>query len=206
MSEAAHETAAESHETAASGHAEQYKPEFTEAKEQCSPAKRICWKSDENPTDEHKQDAEKHRKMAADHHAAARALRDAEASSCAGIPDEDRDMSPFNHREDISEVKPHVVYVRVSRQTVKKTTGADVVFRAVPGMTAESLQRLVDCHVARASAVGHEMPEMSYCPLVLKGVIAKVSSTGNGFAIEVSSENPETAKEIRRRSEALVGK
>jgi hypothetical protein len=206
MSEAAHETAAESHEAAASGHAEQYKPEATEAKEQCSPAKRICWKSEENATEEHKQDAEKHRKMAADHRAAAQALRDAEASSCAGIPDEDRDMSPFNHRADIAEVKPHVVDARVSRQTVKKTTGADIVFLAVPGMTAEWLQRIVDCHLARASAVGHDMPEMSYCPLVLKDVVAKVTSTGNGFAVEVSSENADTAKEILRRSEALVGK
>lgn len=206
MSEAAHENAAESHETMAAGHSEQYKPEATETKKQCTPAERICWTSQQNPSAEHKDDAEKHRKMAADHRAAAQALRDAEASSCAGIPDEDRDMSPFNHRDDISEVKPHVVDVRVNRQTVKKTTGADVVFKAVPGMTAEWLQRIVDCHLARASAAGHDMPEMTYCPLVLKDVTAKVSSTGNGFAVEMSSENADTAKEILRRSEALVGK
>jgi hypothetical protein len=102
-------------------------------------------------------------------------------------------------------VKEHVVDARVSRRTVKKTTGADIIFRAVPGMTAEWLQRIVDCHLARASAVGHDMPEMSYCPLVLKNVTAKVTSTGSGFAVAVTSEDPETVKEIIRRANALVG-
>jgi hypothetical protein len=89
---------------------------------------------------------------------------------------------------------------------MNKTTGSDIVFRAAPGMTAEWLQRIVDCHVARASAVGHEMPEMSYCPLELRSVMAKVTSTGDGFAIAVTSSDPETIKEIARRSDALVAK
>lgn len=203
MSEAQHEAAASREERAAAGHAGQYNLAAAETKEECSPAKRICWKETRNPTGEHREDAEKHRKMAADHRAAAQALRDAEARSCVGIPDEDRDMSPFRHQRDISGVKEHVVRITLGRGQVDKTTGADIVFRAVPGMTVEWLQRIVDCHLARAAAVGHDMPEMSYCPLMLKNVSAQVTSTGNGFAVGVTSEDPDTVKEIIRRANAL---
>jgi hypothetical protein len=205
MSQAQHEAMAKQEETTAETHSEQYEPTAKEEKEECTAAKRVCWTSITNPTQQHNADAEKHKKMAADHRAAAKTLADAETQACAGLPDADRDMSPFYHREDIAEVKEHVDEVRVgTRNKENKTTGADIVFRAVPGMTTEWLQRIVDCHIARASAVGHDMPEMGYCPLVLKNVKAKVSSTGTGFAVAVTSDNPETVKEIIKRAKALV--
>ena len=84
-----------------------------------------------------------------------------------------------------------------------KVVGSTVVFRALPGMTAEWLQRVVDCHVARSAAAGFDMPEMSFCPLELKDVKATVASTGDGFAVNVSSENPATVAEIQKRAQAL---
>jgi hypothetical protein len=49
-------------------------------------------------------------------------------------------------------------------------------------MTAEWLQRLTDCHIARNAALGHVAPAMPDCPLVPMGVTARVTSTGGGFA------------------------
>ena len=203
MSAAQHEVTAANEEKAASNHAERYKATAQESKQTCTKGN-TCWKSMENPTEAHKADAEKHQKMAADHRAAAKSLRDAEASACVGISDADRDMSPFNHREDISQVKQHVVEGRTGKSATSVTTGSDILFRAVPGMTAEWLQRVVDCHVARASSVGHNMPEMNYCPLELKHISAKVSSTGDGFAVAVTSDDSDTVKDIIRRADALV--
>jgi flagellin-like hook-associated protein FlgL len=40
---------------------------------------------------------------------------------------------------------------------------------------------------------------------MLKGVKAKVTSAGNGFAINVPSDDAATAAEIKRRAQALVG-
>ncbi len=57
--------------------------------------------------------------------------------------------------------------------------------------------------VARAAAVGHEMPEMAYCPLELKGAKAKVTSAGNSFAINVSADDAATVAEIEKRSNAI---
>lgn len=47
------------------------------------------------------------------------------------------------------------------------------------------------------------MPEMGYCPLMLKDVTAAVSSTGSGFAITVAAKDSATAAEIWRRMQAL---
>lgn len=158
------------------------------------------WTSVTNPTAEHLEDAKKHQKMAADHRAASQALRDAEARACFGLPEHDRDTSPFEHREDIASVEPLTVGTPSGKSTTPRTEGAVITFRAVPGMTAQWLQRVVDCHLARNAALGHDVPEMPNCPLVPKDVAAKVTATDSGFAVAVRSDDSRTADEILRRA------
>ena len=74
---------------------------------------------------------------------------------------------------------------------------------AVRGLTQEWLQRLVNCHLARNAAVGHEMPEMPYCPLVPRGATAQVRSVGDGFAVDIQADDSDAAGEILRRAQAL---
>lgn len=205
MSAAQHEAMAKQEDAAAAGHEAQHDPNAKEKTEHCprghsSP----CWTSTANPTQKHASDAEAHKEMAAKHRAAAGALAQAEAQACAGIDPEDRDVSPFYHREDLSSVTPIERPVQQGRQTAKQLAGATVTFRAVPMLTAEWLQHEVNCHLARAAAVGSEMPEMNYCPLMLKGVKATVASAGDGFVVKVESDDPNTAKEILSRAQALV--
>ncbi len=203
MSEGSHETAAKQEDQAATGHESQYKPSAETTTEKCG-SKGGCWTSTTNPTKEHDADAQHHRELAAKHRAASAALAQAETQACAGISDDDRDISPFAHREDIRSVSPYEEQVKAGKATTTKRVGATVVFRALPGMTAEWLQRVVDCHLARAAAAGHQMPEMDYCPLVLKDVTAKVTSVGDGFAVNIKSEDGATADQILKRAEALV--
>ena len=211
MSAAHHEAMAAREGDAAGAHGKRHDPGATEERERCRSARhgsevvdRICWTSASNPTAQHKEDAERHRKMAADHRAAAQALRTAESSACVGIPDEDRDMSPFAHREDIASVEPLNVSVGGPKAASVRAEGAVITFRAVPGMTAQWLQRVLDCHLARNAALGHDAPEMAYCPLVPKSVTARVTQTQTGFSVAVRSEDPDAAREILRRSHALV--
>jgi hypothetical protein len=203
-----HEAMAANEDTKASAHAAQYDAASNVPTTRCSPGRGeggVCWSSLANPTAEHLKAAEQHRKMAADHRAASQALRDAEASACAGLGDLDRDMSPFAHREDIASVAP-----LESRGTGKfpavRREGAIVTFRATPGLTAQWLQRIVSCHLARSAAMGHVMPEMPYCPLVPKDVSASVTATDTGFEVAIRSGDPEVAREISKRAEALVGR
>ncbi len=206
MSTVQHETVAAQEDRAAAEHAHLYVPGAKETA--ClgpggRRAQTVCWTSFTNPTEEHLRQAQSHRERAAAHRAASQELRDAEARACGGVPEPDRDMSPFAHRDDIEGIDP--LYTPLSpRSGGSRSVGAAVRFRAVPGMTTEWLQRIVDCHLARNASVGYTMPEMSYCPLMLKGVSATVTSTGRGFAISIRSDDVETANEIRRRAEALV--
>jgi len=200
MSAAQHDQAAGGEETTAAEHASQHNPSAGGGAPPC--AKAICWSADANPNQEHESEMKEHRELAAKHRSAADALRTAEAQSCAGIDEENRDVSPFHRSEDIVSVSETERAEQHGKTTHDMPSGGRAVFRAVPGLTAEWLQRQVDCHRARAAAMGFKMPGMEYCPLMLKDVTAKVTSTGNGFAVDVTSNDPEVAKEILRRMQA----
>jgi hypothetical protein len=212
MSVASHETTAAHEQGAAASHESQYNPEAAERRERCrgggTGAQRTgldaCWTSVTNPTTEHLREADEHKKAAAEHRAAAQALRDAESRACGGVPNADRDESPFDHKEDIENVEPLYVGSSSGKSSTKRLEGAIVTFRALPGMTAQWLQRVVDCHLARNSALGHQVPEMAYCPLVPKGVSATVTGTQTGFAVAIRSDDPDTAQEVLRRARALA--
>ncbi|HVJ18262.1 MAG TPA: hypothetical protein VM686_22740 [Polyangiaceae bacterium] len=155
-------------------------------------------------TKTNQEQANVHRKRAAEHRAAARELRSEEAQACEGILEEDRDTNPLQHREDITSVTtieespPPAMDVPDETRTV----GAKIVVRARPAMTAEWLQRNVDCYMARTGA-GPTTPDMVDSPLSLDDIDATVTSTGDGFAISVTSDDKRVVKEIIRRSEAL---
>lgn len=204
MSAAQHEAMAKNEEAAASGHTAEHNPSATQETTTCG-SKGGCWTSVSNPTAQHAEDAKRHRELAQKHRAAAATLADAEARACSGLSEDDRDISPFYHREDIVSVAPYTETTKAGKGTSQKEMGVTVVFRAVPGLTAEFLQRVVDCHLARAAAVGHQMPEMDYCPLVPNGAKAKVASTGNGFAVHVFADDAVTVAEIKKRATTLKG-
>jgi len=208
MSATEHEAAASQEEKSAQAHGAQYKPEATATKEACRPvrgATDACWTSLTNPTAEHAEQAKQHRELAEQHRAASAALRSAEASACTGISEQDRDMSPFEHREDIQSVSPLKEEVKVGRAVSYRTAGIEVVFRAVPGMTAEWLQRVVNCHLARNAAIGHDVAtaDMPYCPLTLRGAEASVRSVGDGFAVAIRSSDDKIAQQIVRHADSL---
>ena len=200
MSAATHETSAAMEERVAAEH------------EICAKRRGVetgpCWSGYRNPTPYHLEEAKEARNRAAAHRAASQALRDAEARACAGIDPEDRDQSPFAHREDIAWVESvdrHNATMQgpARLHSVDQLVGAKITFRAVRGLTAEWLQRVVDCHIARNAALGHDVPEMAYCPLVPKGVKANVTSVAGGFAVEIVADDLEGAREVLRRARML---
>ena len=192
---AQHERAAEEQADVADAHRDQYDPDARTAVTECGPhepALPICWTSVVNPTAQHLRAAEHHRRLAAEHRAASATLRNAEARACAGIAPDDRDTSPFDRVDDIASVEPLVEHDQQS--------GAVVTFRAVPGVTRAWLQRIIDCHLARSAALGHVIPEMPNCPLVPRGVQARVTSTANGLAVAIRSDDATVAQQILRRA------
>jgi hypothetical protein len=206
MSANEHEVSASQEQKSAETHGMQYDPAASATQKPCVVGKAgACWKSTTNPTAEHEREAAHHRELAAQHRAGSEALRAAEASACSGIPEEDRDQSPFDHPEDIRSVSPLREDIRTGKSSSARTAGAEVTFAAVPGMTAEWLQRVVDCHLARNAAIGHETAatDMPHCALTLRGAQARVRSVGDGFAVAIRSDDTATSEEILRRAESL---
>lgn len=203
----AHESAAGNADASAMEHVAQYDAAATEALVRCHDGKggRVCWTAVVNPTDEHLRQAEAMAKLAAEHRAASSTLRAAEDAACAGLAAEDRDISPFAYTADVASVDALTVTRSGGKATLVDTVGAVVTVRAVPGLTEEWLQRVVDCHVARAAAMGHSTTAMPDCPLVPEGVSAKVSSTGSGFAVEIRTPDSEAAADVLARARRLVG-
>jgi hypothetical protein len=213
MSVAQHNAAAEQANQAALAHHEAYQPNANVVHERCSRSfskgdtveEGVCWESITNPTAIHEEQAKKMQKAAADHRAAAAALVAAEGKSCAGIAEADRDMSPFEHTQDITRVTLlNEPLISPKSGSAARTVGVVVAFRAVPGLTTEWFQHLINCHLARIAALGHVVPEMPNCPLVPKGVTAQVTSAGDGFAVAVRSDDPAVVQEIIGRAQRLV--
>ncbi len=163
-----------------------------------------CWTDAQDASAEHTAAMQEHRRLAAAHRAAAASLRDAEERACGGLSEDERDASPFEHRRDITSVSELTAEVHLGHQISHRLVGATITFRAVRGLTGEWLQRLVDCHLARNAALGHEVPEMTECPLVPRGVSARVVSADAGFAVEVRADSDEGASEVLRRARSLV--
>ena len=204
MSASSHDAEARAHEGEAAAHAARFDSSAGEPRTRCLPnrvagADVPCWTREENPTKEHLEHEADHKKMAADHRAAAQALRDAEARACGGIAEDDRDTSPLQRSADIVSVEPLTGAI-TGKRPVGSPEGAAVTIRAVPGLTLEYMQRLVACHAARNASMGFAMPEMTSCPLAVRGVTATVRSVEGGFRVEIRGE---PADEILKRARAL---
>lgn len=161
-----------------------------------------CWSSTRHESRYLRGAIEEHRRLAAEHRAASAALRQAEATACAGFSGADLDTSPFVHVDDITDVRP-LQEEHLGRHLEIQIHGAIVTFRKVPGLTADYLQRLVDCHIARIVALGHDLPEMPDCPLVPRGATAKVRETRDGYDVIIRAEGYEAAGEILDRAKRL---
>jgi len=141
------------------------------------------------------------RKAAAEHRRVSQALRQAESTACAGISEEDMAASPFAHTEDIVDVQ--VLRGAAPPGMETPVLGARIHFHELEHLTADWLKRVIDCHLSRDNALGHDVPEMAYCPLVPRGASATVATVPHGFLVDVQSDDPDAGREIARRALAL---
>lgn len=153
------------------------------------------WTSFRNPTQRDFAAARKHRELAERHRQASQALRDAEARACVGVPAAERDISPFVHLEDIVAVEP----IEVDRGG-DSLSGVRVVFRPLPNMSADWLQHVVDCHLARNAVIGYGDESKDSCPLQVRNVTALVHPVPAGLAVDIRPGNQVASREVHLRT------
>jgi hypothetical protein len=153
------------------------------------------WTSFHNPTQKDFVNARRHRELAEKHREVSEALREAEARACVGVPPAERDISPFLHLEDIVAVEP----LEVTRRG-DSLSGVRVVFRPLPNMTADWLQHVVDCHLARNAVTGYQDESKDSCPLQVRNVTALVHPVPAGLAVDIQPENAVASREVHIRT------
>jgi hypothetical protein len=130
-----------------------------------------------------------------------RPLLEAEREACQGLSGDDRDISPFFHDRDVVDVQP----LRAPAGSAPgRLEGALVIFRRVEGLTTGRLQRLMDCQSARDLALEYAMPETQWCPLAVRGVVARVEPDERGLRVVLSARDPDAAVETYGRAMALL--
>jgi hypothetical protein len=159
-----------------------------------------CWSSLAVQEGHEREQADYQLKLATEHRKVAKGLRDAEARACTGVSEYDRAVSPFTHQKDIADVSPIIDTSAGAKG--RRVLGITVTFRPVTGLTAERLQKIADCHIARNTALGHDVPELHDCPLV-PFVTALVTHRAEGLAIEVRGQDPAAVDEVIRCGHVL---
>jgi len=84
-----------------------------------------------------------------------------------------------------------------------KLQGARVVLRPSAGLTAEWLQLLANCDRAMGAEAAPSSASPA-CPFELAQSSTTVRSTGDGFALDVVSDDPRVASEILERARSLT--
>jgi hypothetical protein len=155
-----------------------------------------CW----DPVEEHAQRqraaarreelrAEKERRTAA-------AMIETKLAACRGISDAELGHSPFAHRRAIAAVLPH--------HEGGAMRGVLIVFKPVPGLTADWLEQAIACHRAEFERLGEPPTYLSDDPTLVPGATATVSSHRGHLEVLIETKNDVSAHVALGRAEDLV--
>jgi hypothetical protein len=112
------------------------------------------------------------------------------ACACAGLDAAAVDRTVDDLRANVEGVEP--LHDGNGPKVLPHTVGASVQVRAVPGMTASWLGRVLQCDAAHRGT------------LVPAGAESEVSPTPTGFSVAVRSRDPDVAREIVLRARAFA--
>ena len=100
----------------------------------------------------------------------------------------------------VESVEASYSYVQSGNERLPHLRGAKLHLAPQPSLTAELLQRAVECHEARV--VLGSAPALADDPYSLPGawVDVKAESTGDGFVISVLTDHQENAKQVLDRA------
>lgn len=122
-------------------------------------------------------------------------------SACTGLSDADRLAAVDGIKSNVSGVD-QILVSPCCKAPLMRPSGATLYVRAIPGATAEWLERVVVCDAkvqgAAPACAGRQ------CPVALSGERVSVSAMRGGFAIAVRSDDVQTAQHIWERAEGFV--
>jgi hypothetical protein len=126
-----------------------------------------------------------------------------ERTRCGGQDDE-RSLAPVFHGEAIQDVEALYRGGDATPGARSEVRGVSITVRALPGMTAESLDRALQCHSAKAT-LGDSRGAWDD-PFFLPGsfVSIDVRGAGYGFEVEVAGSSSDEGYAILTRAQAFA--
>jgi hypothetical protein len=128
-----------------------------------------------------------------------------ETSKCSTAADEIA-LAPVLTGGAIENVEPLYTKVAMRESDVQATAlhGAWITVRPLPGMTAESIERALECHSARATLGRVDSSTSDPFAVSSARVDIRVQSEGDAFRVGVGTPRSETAHEILNRATQLM--
>jgi len=120
----------------------------------------------------------------------------ASAGACTDVPAQELSRSPLEARQVLAVNAVREPFPLKGRRAA--LLGATVYILASPGLTKEWLGHLIECHVARGAQPSPVADPLTGSPTV------DVVSTGNGFAVSITSKDPYQAERILHDSQRLL--
>ena len=96
-------------------------------------------------------------------------------AACKRIPTRELEHSPFAHRKEIAQVIAH--------RDGGEIRGVRILFKQVPGLTADWMRDAIACHHARFTLLSNRAVDLSIDPTLVDG--ARVSVLEHGHQVEV---------------------
>jgi len=137
-----------------------------------------------------------------DARAVARRLRAIEQSACADVSVIDRDQGPFAQRDRIASMQT-LRDRRMATTQVLQPAGVAVYLRSAPGLTEQSLERVLQCHLAHHAVVG-DQGFAKPSPLFVEDARIALSTTTDGFRVAITAREASAAREIIEKARMLV--
>ena len=124
------------------------------------------------------------------------ALAAASLVHCKGIPERELTHSPFAHKKAIAEVIPH--------RREGELHGVRIVFRDVPGLTADWMRQAIECHRARHESLGRPAGYMPEDPALVDGAEVRVTQSGNVIQVFILTPEPVAGRLAFERANELL--
>lgn len=138
-----------------------------------------CFDAAEESMMHHQFLAAREREAARADRAGAQQLLKAEISACEGISPEEREHSVFAHRDAISEIVPHYEGAQLH--------GVWVIFKPVPGMTADWVRQDIACHRARWALQGEPADLTPNDPTLVPNAQVQVADRAGHVEVLIST-------------------
>jgi hypothetical protein len=138
-----------------------------------------CWDAGEEQTEHTRFLAAREQRLADGERRTATRLVEAEQSACRGLSERELEHSPFAHRREISAVIPHHV--------TGTLRGVRIVWKPVPGLTADWMRRALDCHRARFERLGEPAIYFPDDPTLVAHATATVEQHGSHIEVVIDA-------------------